>query len=275
MLELEKHIIYIIQVGVVTFVQLFLLSGLMLILILLLSELSGYVRYLAITTIGLYTYHWLFGLLGTALHEFSHLLVSLLFRHKIKSFRIVNLNLTERLRGSYEPELNYGSLYQVIGLFFVGIAPILVGISVIFLMLYALFPNEVYRTWRNISVNNVASGSTIGSALSSGISFLSIVFSPKNFLDWRLYAFLYIAFMVGSSIHLSSSDIKGSAYGCLPVIVLLFLFNTVLLSVGVTTVNTFEWLTQYYIFLYVILSFVILLDLLVIAILWVPAKIQE
>ena len=37
--------------------------------------------------------------------------------------------------------------------------------------------------------------------------------------------------------------------------------------------TTFAWLTQYYTFLYILLCFVILLDVLVIAILWLPAMV--
>ena len=58
-------------------------------------------------------------------------------------------------------------------------------------------------------------------------------------------------------------------------IVLLFLFNTVLLSLGSASSTTFTWLTQYYTFFYILLCFVILLDVLVIAILWLPAALRS
>ena len=58
-------------------------------------------------------------------------------------------------------------------------------------------------------------------------------------------------------------------------IVLLFLFNTVLLSLGSASGVTFAWLTQYYTFFYILLCFVILLDVLVIAILWLPAMVRS
>jgi hypothetical protein len=73
----------------------------------------------------------------------------------------------------------------------------------------------------------------------------------------------------------ADEDIQNAKLGCLPFIVLLFLFNIVLLSLGAASSGTFAWLTQYYTFLYILLCFVILLDLLAIAIPWLPATLRS
>ena len=46
-------------------------------------------------------------------------------------------------------------------------------------------------------------------------------------------------------------------------------------ALGSASSTTFAWLTQYYTFLYILLCFVILLDVLVIAILWLPATLRS
>jgi hypothetical protein len=145
---------------------------------------------------------------------------------------------------------------------------------VIYLALYILFHSQLPEMWRVIDRSITISGTGIGSVLSSSLSFLGFVFSPRHLLDWRLYLFLYIAFSVGSSIRLSPADINVAKLGCLPMIALLFLFNTVLLALGSASSPTFAWLTQYYTFFYILLCFVILLDVLAIAILWLPAALR-
>jgi len=274
MTTIQAAATYLMTVAVVTFMQLFALGGPALLLIALLSWLSGNVELLASRALGRSTYHFLFGWLGTMIHEIAHLLAALLFRHQIASFQPFTLDPYARVQGSVGTRPNYGSLYQYIGLFFIGIAPVVFGTLVIYLALYVLFQDQMAEIWRVIDRRNAIYGPGVGNIISSGLAFLGFVFSPRHLLDWRLYLFLYIAFAVGSSIRLSGPDSNAAATGCLPMIVLLFLFNTVLLSLGSAGSATFAWLTQYYTFLYILLCFVILLDVLVIAILWLPAALR-
>ncbi|MEO7911113.1 MAG: hypothetical protein ABIV47_15830 [Roseiflexaceae bacterium] len=274
MTTFQEAATYLLNVAGITLIQLFALGGPVLLLIALLSWLSGWVQRLAIAAFGITTYLLLFGWLGTAIHETGHLLAALLFRHQVASFRPFAPNLKTGVLGSVGTRYHAGNLYQYFGLFFIGIAPVVFGTLAIYLALYGLFHGQMTEVWRVIDRRNTIYGPSVGNILSSGLAFLGFVFSPRHLLDWRLYLFLYIAFSVGSSIHLSDSDKAGAATGCLPMIVLLFLFNTVLLSLGSAGSATFAWLTQYYTFLYILLCFVILLNVLAIAVLWLPAMLR-
>jgi hypothetical protein len=271
MTTVQEAAAYLLKVGGVTLLQLFALGGPALLLIALLSWLSGWVQRLAVATFGVTIYLLLFGWLGTTIHETGHLLTALLFRHQVASFRPFAPNLKTGVLGSVGTKYQPGSLYQYFGLFFIGIAPVVFGTLVIYLTLNVLFPGQMAEVWRTIDRRSALSGMGINDTLTAGLAFLGFVFSPQHLLNWRLYLFLYIAFSVGSSICLSREDQEGAATGCLPMVILLFLFNTVLLSLGGASSATFAWLTQYYTFLYILLCFVILLDVLAIAILWLPA----
>jgi hypothetical protein len=266
---------YLLNVGIVTLIQLFALGGPVLLLIALLSWLSGYVGLFASRALGRSTYYLLFGWLGTLVHETGHLMAALLFRHQVASFHPFTLDPNARVQGSVGIKPFYASLYQTFGLFFFGIAPVVFGPLVIYLALYVLFHGQMAEIWRMIDRRSAITEPGISSILSSGLAFLGFVFSPRHLLDWRLYLFLYIAFAVGSSIRLSPADVNIAKLGCLPFIALLFLLNTVLLSLGSAGSATFAWLTQYYTFLYILLCFVILLDVLAIAILWLPAALRS
>jgi hypothetical protein len=275
MTTFEEVATYLLNVAGVTLIQLFALGGPALLLIALLSWLSGYVGLFASRALGRSAYYFLFGWLGTLIHEIAHLVVALLFRHRIASFHGFTLDPYARVQGSVNTKYHAGSLYQYIGLFFIGIAPVVFGTLVIYLALFGLFHGQIAEVWRVIDRRNTISGPGASSILSSGLAFLGFVFRPQHLLDWRLYLFLYIAFAVGSSIRLSDADVTAATPGCLTFIVLLFLFNTVLLSLGSAGSATFAWLTQYYTFLYILLCFVILLDVLAIAILWLPAAVRS
>jgi hypothetical protein len=274
MTTIQEAATYLLNVTGVTLMQLFALGGPALLLIALLSWLSGYVRRFATAVLGPGLYHLFFGWLGTSIHEIAHLLAALMFGLPVIGFRPFTLDPRAAVRGSVTTQPNYGSLYQSLGIFFFGIAPVLFGPLVIYLALYILFHAQMPEIWRMIDRRTMLSEPGVGSIFSSGLAFLGFVFSPRHLLDWRFYLFLYIAFAVGSSVRLSPADVNVAKFGCLPFIVLLFLFNTVLLSLGSAGSTTFAWLTQYYTFLYILLCFVILLDVLAIAILWLPAALR-
>jgi hypothetical protein len=274
-MTVEEAANYLLNVADVTLIQLFMLAGPGLLLIAVLSWLSGYVAVLASHAFGRSTYYFLFGWLGTLIHEIAHAVAALLFGHQIASFYGFTLNPNARVQGSVGTRFPAGNLYKYIGMFFIGIAPVVFGPLVIYLALYLLFHSQMPEMWRMIDRRNEISGTTVQSILSSGLAFFGFVFSPQHLLDWRFYLFLYIAFAVGSSIRLSTADIDSAKLGCLPMVALLFMLNMVLLAIGSVNSATFTWLTQYYTFFYILLCFVILLELLVVAILWVPATLRS
>jgi hypothetical protein len=85
MTTFQEAATYLLNIGGVTLIQLFALGGPALLLIALLSWLSGNVALLASRALGRSTYYFLFGWLGTMIHEIAHLVVALLFRHQTGS----------------------------------------------------------------------------------------------------------------------------------------------------------------------------------------------
>ena len=138
----------------------------------------------------------------------------------------------------------------------------------------ARFTGDAGVFLRSLAFDPDGAGSVIGHVLASSLRFLGFLFAPRHLLDWRLYVFLYIAFAVGSSVRLSPPDIFAARLGCITFVILLFMFNLVLLPIGVASETTFAWLSPYYTYFYVILMFVMLLNLLAVAMLWLPAAVR-
>ncbi len=213
--------------------------------------------------------------IGTTIHETGHLIVAMIFGHTVTSYRPFAPDRKTGTLGSVETTFNPGNLYQYIGLFFIGIAPVVFGTLVIFVALYLLFREQLSDVSARMAIDASTVGSIPSQIITASLAFLSFLFRPDHLADWRLYVFLYIAFVIGSSISLSNADVKVATPGCTTFIALLFLFNLALVSIGVTSENTFAWLSQTYAFFYVILFLVIELDLLAVAILWIPAAIRR
>ena len=69
--------------------------------------------------LGLRAYMLLFGWSGTLIHEFSHLIVGVLFLHKIDSFHIHLFNPNTGKAGSIRLKHNPDSIFQKSGNFFI------------------------------------------------------------------------------------------------------------------------------------------------------------
>jgi len=225
----------LIQIGI------FLVPGL--ILAFIMNYESGFVQRRALLTIGKGWYLGLFGWLGTIVHELGHAIFCLIFRHKITAMKLFDPDPETGTLGYVEHSYNSTSFYQLAGNFFIGIGPILLGMAIIYLLSYLLLGLNPFKLANNF---NIASSQNISwdtliqifqILWTSSTSLLCEVFSWHNLSTWQLYAFIYLAFAIGSSITLSPSDIKGALKGFSVIIILIFIFNLATAWAGDFTSN--------------------------------------
>jgi hypothetical protein len=84
--------------------------------------------------------------LGTPVHEFSHALMCGIFRHEIVEIKWLQLKSGDGTLGYVSHQYNPGSFYQKIGNFFIGTAPVYIGILILSIGMYVLLP-ETYRAF--------------------------------------------------------------------------------------------------------------------------------
>ncbi|MBK9711809.1 MAG: hypothetical protein IPO81_10855 [Kouleothrix sp.] len=272
--ELSAILEYLLSAALGTIAQIFLLLGPGLLLVALASLLSFFVATRAAGVLGEWLYLALFGRIGTPVHELGHAMFNVMFGHQIVEFQPFKV---DRANGSYGQVLfrfNRHSLYQRIGLFFVGIGPILFGTLIIYLAALLLLPGEIDQTIRSMSADSQTFGSIDGfNALSNSIleasaKIVAFLFNPENISSWRFWLFVYIAFAVGSSIRLSSSDIVGARAGFAALVALLFVLNLATLWSGDIVFQAVASISRFYVFFYAIIIFVIVLNLVMAALLW-------
>ncbi len=132
---------------------------------------------------------YLFGLLGTIVHEGSHVVACVLFRHRVQRITWFDPEAAHGALGSVAHSYDPSSAYQRVGTIVIGIAPLLVGAAVILWaaqQLLGLTPPAVWNTWP-WRINN----------------------APL----WRWALFAYVSISVGGSMHLSAADIRGTWRG--------------------------------------------------------------
>lgn len=134
----------------------------------------------------------------------------------------------------------------MIGNFFIGVGPVVLGCAVLFGLFYFLIPDSG-SVWNTIitNVSNIEKGSPLASYLTvfrdSALSIIQLIFTWSNLALWQFWVFLYLSICVASNVRLSWLDIKGSLSGLGCVILPFLILNLILLLTGRTTDSVFPY----------------------------------
>lgn len=176
------------------------------------------------------------GWIGTVVHEFSHYIMCLVFRH-----RVVEVAWFRPLKGIQDGVLGYvqhsydpSNWYQQIGNFFIGIAPLLVG-SLIILILFKLFlPKSAkgFTQAANSHINEMSSHFSVGAIFKllwqqTGNLFKQL-FTKENMKRPIFWIFLFMVYSISTHMSLSMADLKGAAVGLGVMLVAIMVFSALM-----------------------------------------------
>lgn len=170
------------------------------------------------------------GSIGTVIHETSHLLMAIMFGHKIqevKFFKPISSS-SDGVLGYVNHSYNKNNLYHNIGNFFIGIAPLIGGTIVIFLLFKFLVPNayEYMKNTLNISsyISALNSLNIIEFLKLLSNDFLILIKSLITNFNLSTFIFLILMYSISTHMGLSGADLKGSLNG----LVFLFLISFII-----------------------------------------------
>ena len=183
-----------------------------------------------------WTGYCVLGSIGVTFHEISHLITALIFRHKINEimlFRPFQGRIDGTL-GYVNHSFNSRSIYQRVGNFFIGTAPMFFGAGLLFLLLRIAYPSSF------ISVTEI---SEISYALI--FAFNNTFNSDTLFAVWTPILFLF-SILICPYMHMSWADVKGATSGAIVLAITAFALSlastvipvNVMLQIQIT-MNTF------------------------------------
>lgn len=212
-----------------------------------------------------------FSFIGTPLHELSHLVTALIFHHRIDDvvlFSPIKAKQTGEL-GYVKHSWNLKSKYQSAGNFFIGVAPMIVGVLSIIMMIKFMFPEYA---------------SAVIPSNTGEVNFLFFVDVAKNmflnidklltFNRLELYIFIFVSISIVLHMSISIADLKNSLLG---IFSLLFISFIVVLTLSVGF-NMHEGLISflsnvlYYVVFGMILGFILLALLTIVSLIAVLIK---
>ncbi|HEY8910633.1 MAG TPA: hypothetical protein VIM51_10205 [Desulfosporosinus sp.] len=182
--------------------------------------------------------------IGTPVHEMGHALMCLIFGHKITDMRLLMINRADGTLGYVTHSYNRRSVYQTVGNFFIGIAPIISGIGALFLSLYYLLPNsfKVFEVYLQTGMLTKAFDlAFIQGLANASLVLIQSIFSLGNLFKPHFWIFLLIAIGVSSHMALSGADIKGATQGLISLYVVLLILT---IMGNIMGVNAYSYISQ-------------------------------
>ena len=241
---IKDFIYFIIIILAKTVIDLFRLFGSIIIFGFILYVLSSITRRIYAKTLGSKTEVYITGWIGTPIHELSHALFCLLFRHKINDIKLFNTksDTIGYVLHSYDSR----SWYQQMGNFFIGVGPIIIGTLIVYLLFILLAPELKNNIFTIPTVRyKIIFNSEIISALYYSFSnifvythtiFMNIIknvitYSP--FKSITFWVFLYFSIAIASHMELSPADISHAWKGIIVIFALSLILNTFLILIKI------------------------------------------
>ena len=227
-----------------TIIDLFRLFGSIIIFGFILYVLSSVTRRIFAKTLGSKTEVYITGWIGTPIHELSHALFCIIFRHKINDIKLFNSksDTIGYVLHSYDSR----SWYQQMGNFFIGVAPIIIGTFIVYLLFMLLapelknnifeMPNLKYKQMFNSEILSVIYYSISNIFIYTYNIFMNIIrnfaiYSP--FKSITFWIFLYLSISIVSHMELSPADISHAWKGIIVIFALSLIINTFLILIKV------------------------------------------
>ncbi|WP_459500800.1 hypothetical protein [Bacillus sp. C1] len=217
------------HIFITSLIQLFSLIGIMIVIGFILGYLESLTRTYWMRAFGRKGF-LLSAWIGVPIHELGHAVMCILFRHQITGVQLFPTHTTDGYLGYVRHQYNQRSIYQRIGNFFIGIAPIFSGMATLLFLMYYFVPQS-YSVFIHALETNTQTASInidmVQNILLSSLLILKSLFTISNLSTPSFWIFLFIAICISAHIALSKPDIEGSVDGIITIFIFLFLFNIV------------------------------------------------
>ncbi len=167
--------------------------------------------------------------LGVPVHEFSHLLMCRVFGHRVEKVQLFAPDKTTGRLGVVQHAWKRGNLWQQIGRFFIGVAPLVGGSAVLWLITRLLLPGALSTPDLSATAGFTEFLGAVGATARS----LGEALTADGALGrWQTWVYVYLCVCIGAHLAPSASDLRGGRAGFSVLLLLLLIANAVVLGVG-------------------------------------------
>lgn len=197
------------------------------------------------------------GIIGTPIHELSHALFCVIFLHKITEIKLFQINSEDGTLGYVKHAYNKKNIYHLIGNFFIGVAPILIGTIILILLLKLMVPT-VFDGIVDI-INNFVKANTESFNFFDFVYLIGNIFIIffKGATNWLWWIYFIICFFIALHMNLSKADLKGTVVAIPFIIIIFAAINFILYFIAKDAYNSYlnvMWIGGMYLLSILLLS---------------------
>lgn len=174
------------------------------------------------------TFGWraslLTGWIGTPVHELSHVFACVVFMHEIEEVKLFAPDAETGTLGLVRHRAPRGNPWAAVGRLFIGVAPLLGGTFVLWMLARTLWPEAELHALASLAPATDAAAAMRGAARHAWEGALGVL-SPAHLLEPRFWLFLVLATCVGTHLSPSRDDLRGAAWGAVALVFTLWLVN--------------------------------------------------
>ena len=179
------------------------------------------------------------GVVGTPVHELGHAIACFIFGHRVEEICLYQPSGEDGALGYVTHSFNRKSIYQQIGNFFIGIAPILFGCAVLIGLMALMLPDTFSSLMVEFNAVKGLDGGLVNAVKDFFLCMVNaLILNESNFSNVWWYVYIVLALMISSHMELSGADIVGSLKGLLYLVVLVAIVDTALYIISVPTLLT-------------------------------------
>jgi hypothetical protein len=170
------------------------------------------------------------GWLGVPLHELSHLVAALVFRHRIIAWSLLDPDPVSGTLGYVRHAYSQRSIWQLLGTFFIGVAPLAMGgLALGALVCWMVPPHRLSELLTPALATSARSPTELLDLLrASGVALAGAIWQERSAL---LPLQIYLGVCIANHIAPSAPDLKGALPGA-GLLLLLLLLAALLLAQG-------------------------------------------
>ena len=174
------------------------------------------------------------GFIGTPIHELSHALMCLVFGHKITEIKLFQINPADGVLGYVKHSYNPKNIYQRVGNFFIGIAPVIIGFLILTGLFDLLLPDIYSECVGSFTASRLAKGGT------EWLNMLleTIVRLFRCFERWQFWVFVVIGGLIALHMTLSKADWQGAFSGILAFLVIFAIIDIIIAMINIELLRT-------------------------------------
>lgn len=207
------------------------------------------------------------GIIGVPIHEMSHFLACKLFKHDVEKVELFRPSKSkgDGVLGRVVHSRDRGNIYKMIGDFFIGTAPVIIGSFIVYILIKFYLGSEfaIFNMIINIDesmkmIEDLDLFKFIIHIIMSGINTFFLIINSPSLFSIKGIILLFAIYSICIHLSLSKADIENSK-SAIPIVILIIVLCTVIF--GFIGIDFNGWFIKMVTYMFLVMTICIIISI--------------